>query len=134
MGILPPVRVEQRGGVRSEINPYDKGRDFVPKSMYTKGLGAKIVLEKCVSVLYNMGMKNKEIQVGLISILTQPLYGRYNPSLNGATGLLIRGDSIEEIKDYVVENYDDLLRKLEINDGQMDGMAGYVEKFGTALE
>ena len=93
-----------------------------------------LVLEKCVSGLYTLGMNNKEIEVGLISILTQPFYGRYKLSLNGATGLLIRGDSIEEIKDYVAENYDDLLRKLEINDGQMDGMAGYVEKFGTALE
>ena len=45
MGILPPVRVEQRGGVRSEINPYDKGRDFRCKSIVGKGLGAKIVLD-----------------------------------------------------------------------------------------
>jgi len=45
VGILPPLRVEQRGGVRSEINPYVQGRDFRCKSMYTKGLGAKIVLD-----------------------------------------------------------------------------------------
>ena len=48
MGILPPVRVEQRGGVRSEINPYDKGRDFDHKSMYSKGLGCSHIATKPV--------------------------------------------------------------------------------------
>ena len=45
MGILPPLRVEQRGGVRSEINPYVRGPDFRHKSLWGNGLGAKIVLD-----------------------------------------------------------------------------------------
>ena len=100
-----------------------------------------------VEILHSPSDRYKQIRVGRLYIWLyhrvfnggdKPLHS-YEISFSRTSkkpscDMHYRGPHIEEIKDYVVENYDDLLRKLEINDGQMDGMAGYVEKFGTALE